>query len=162
MSSSSRTIITKNTKVYKRITPCLLIPFPNNKKSKTIIKFIVRAIINLVPEVTYRAYWNQALKNLLEGMHLKFVKNCIQNTQCQFQSRGDGSKEGSGCGIQGSGYQGGGEGKGGKVTGIGGEAGGEAKNESYGLTTSSSPSTVQARGYFDLPKILFAKPGEFI
>ncbi|KAG9139977.1 hypothetical protein Leryth_010499 [Lithospermum erythrorhizon] len=50
MSSSSRTM---NTKFYKRVDPCLVIPPPNNNKPKAIIKFIGGAFIGAVPEVTY-------------------------------------------------------------------------------------------------------------
>ncbi|KAL5786477.1 hypothetical protein ACOSQ2_008869 [Xanthoceras sorbifolium] len=42
-----------NNKLYKRIDSCLVIPPPNGKKPRAIIKFLGGAFLGAVPEVTY-------------------------------------------------------------------------------------------------------------
>ncbi|KAJ0030194.1 hypothetical protein Pint_13624 [Pistacia integerrima] len=45
---------TNNSKFYKRLDSCLVIPPLNGKKPRAIIKFLGGAFIGAVPEVTYR------------------------------------------------------------------------------------------------------------
>lgn len=42
------------TKIYRRLGSCLVIPPPNGRKPRGIIKFLGGAFIGAVPEVTYR------------------------------------------------------------------------------------------------------------
>lgn len=70
-----RTTAASNSKFYKRLDTCLVIPPPQGRKPKAIIKFIGGAFIGAVPEVTY-------------GSDARFVHSCfcalfeIENEKC--------------------------------------------------------------------------------
>lgn len=48
-----RTTAASNSKIYKRLGTCLVVPPPRGRKPKAIIKFTGGAFIGAVPEVTY-------------------------------------------------------------------------------------------------------------
>lgn len=48
-----RAAAASNSKFYKRLDTCLVVPPPQGRKPKAIIKFIGGAFIGAVPEVTY-------------------------------------------------------------------------------------------------------------
>lgn len=63
-----------NGRIYTRMDSCLVIPPPNGKKPRAIIKFLGGAFIGAVPELTYRLYFYPQFSKfiiLVETLKLK-------------------------------------------------------------------------------------------
>lgn len=54
--------IRSNGRIYTRMDSCLVIPPPNGKKPRAIIKFLGGAFIGAVPELTYRLLLSSIFK----------------------------------------------------------------------------------------------------